>query len=192
MFGTAILPVTSLAPVPVKVGAETVPLGVPLTDTLPSAPVKVGCVKALTLVATVVFAPFVGNVPALNDPADHPRVRFSFDTVAVMLGKVHVGNVPTAVIEFTVVVFNVTAPPVLVPAGVNLPVDVVAEPVKVGCDTVPAGVYVAVPEAAALTVAVLFVVAFVETLTVPDGVNLPVDVVELPVNVGCETVPAGV
>ena len=41
VFGTGILPVTSLAPVPVKVG----------------------CVTDLTDVATVVLLPFVGRVP---------------------------------------------------------------------------------------------------------------------------------
>ena len=78
------------------------------------------------------------------------------------------------------------------PAGVKLPVDVGALPLNVGCDTVPAGVYVAVPDDAALTVAVLFVVALVVTVTLPAGVKLPVDVSALPLNVGCDTVPAGV
>jgi hypothetical protein len=41
VFGTGILPVTSLAPVPVNVG----------------------CVTDLTDVATVVLSPFVGRVP---------------------------------------------------------------------------------------------------------------------------------
>ena len=51
--------------------------------------------------------------------------------------------------------------------------------------------YVTVPDTAD-TVAVLFVVAFVDTLTDPSGVNAPVDVSELPLNVGCVTVPDGV
>ena len=50
----------------------------------------------------------------------------------------------------------------------------------------------AVPDDAALTVAVLFVVPFVVTETAPDGVNLPVLSVEEPVNEGFDTVPAGV
>lgn len=41
---------------------------------------------------------------------------------------------------------------------------------KVGCDTVPAGVYVTVPELAGETAAVLLVVALVVTVTVPTGV----------------------
>ena len=113
-----------------KVGCETVPDGVPETDTLPAVPVKVGCVKAFTLVATVVFAPFVGSAPAEN-----AMVKISFSTVAV-----NEGSVPTAVIEFTVVVFSVTAPPVFDPEGVNVPVEVIDDPVKVGCETVPDGV----------------------------------------------------
>lgn len=59
------------------------------------------------------------------------------------------------------------------PAGVyDLLTEIVAAvPVKVGCETVPAGVYVAVPLLAGLTVK-------------------PVALV--PVNVGAATVPAGV
>ena len=64
--------------------------------------------------------------------------------------------------------------------------------VIVGVPTVPSGVYVAVPEAAGDTVAVLFVVVFVDTVTPPEGVNFPVEVMLLPVKVGCDTVPAGV
>jgi len=48
-----------------------------------------------------------------------------------------------------------------------------------------------VPEEAGATVAVLLVVALVVTVTLPLGVNLPSDVVSVPVNVGLETVPAG-
>ena len=166
--------------VPVKVGFDTVPEGVPLTETFPSVPVndavyelgtamfpvtsltpvpvKAGAlaVYAPSPVFTVVFDPFVGSVPALQ-----PNVRTSFATVAVKLGRV-----PTAVMEFTVVVE---------PAVARL---------IVGAATEPLGVYVAVPEDAGETVAVLFDVAFVETLTLPDGVNVPVEVVAEPVNVG--------
>ena len=41
LVGTAILPVTKRTPVPVKVGWETVPSGVPLTLTVLAFPVKV-------------------------------------------------------------------------------------------------------------------------------------------------------
>ena len=47
--------------------------------------------------------------------------------------------------------------------------------------TDPAGVYVAVP-VVVLTVAVLFSVVSVLVVTDPDGVKLPVDVNELPLN----------
>ena len=70
------------------------------------------------------------------------------------------------------------------PVGVKLPVDVSESPVKEGCVTDPAGVYVAVPDAAGETVAVLFSVAFVETDTLPAGVYEPVTDSESPVNVG--------
>ena len=56
--------------------------------------------------------------------------------------------------------------------------------VPVPTEIVPAGVYVAVPLEAALTVAVLFVVAFVDTDTEPAGVNVPVEVNVSPLNVG--------
>ena len=112
----------------------------------------------------MVFAPFVGSVPWLK-----LIVRFSLATVVVS-----VGSVPTLVMLFTVVV------------------DPAVATLMVGAETVPAGVYVAVPEEAALTVAVLFVVPFVVTETDPDGVNFPVLSVDEPVKEGFETVPAGV
>ena len=115
-------------------------------------------------VFTDVLLPFVGRVPAL-----HAIVKTSPDTDVVRLG-----SVPTAVIEFTVVVE---------PALATL---------IVGALTEPAGVYVAVPDDAGDTVAVLFVVVFVLTETDPLGVNFPVDVSALPENVGCDTVPDGV
>jgi len=62
----------------------------------------------------------------------------------------------------------------------------------VGAATVPSGVYVAAPEFAGATVAVLLLVEFVVTVTFPSGVNFPVEVVDDPVNVGYDTVPAGV
>ena len=102
-------------------------------------------------------------------PWEKEMVRFSLATVVVSEG-----SVPTFVMLFTVVV---------VPADATL---------IVGAETVPAGVYVAVPEVAAETVAVLFVVPFVVTETEPEGVNLPLDWVEEPVKVGVLTVPAGV
>lgn len=223
--GTLMFPVTSLFPVPVNVGWLTVPAGVPLTLTFPSVPEKlalvgtlmfpvtkrtavpekVGCVKlSTTPVATVVLLPFVGNVPALNEPS----VITSFLLLTVNVGIVQLGKVPTFVILFTVVVLSDTAPPEHVPAGVyvvvpldaaltvavllplvrdtlpagvNVPVLVMELPVKVGWLTVPAGVYVAVPELAALTVVVLF---SLDNVTEPDGVNLPVLVVAVPVKVG--------
>jgi hypothetical protein len=61
----------------------------------------------------------------------------------------------------------------------------------VGAVTEPAGVYVAVPLLAGETVAVLLLVAFVVTVTLPLGVNFPVEVVLEPVKVGCDTVPFG-
>jgi len=48
-----------------------------------------------------------------------------------------------------------------------------------------------VPLAAGLTAAVLLVVDLVVTVTVPSGVNLPVEDSALPLNVGLDTVPAG-
>jgi hypothetical protein len=66
---------------------------------------------------------------------------------------------------------------------------VAALPVKVGCETVPFGVYVAVP-VAGLTLAVLFSLLLIDTE--PEGVNEPDDVNELPVKVGFETLPDGV
>ena len=100
--------------------------------------------------------PFVGKVPAF-----HPIVNISFATVVVNSGKV-----PTAVIEFTVVI----------PPAVDTEI--------VGAATLPAGVYVDSPDCAGATVAVLFSVVSVVTLTVPLGVNFPLDVKLLPVNVG--------
>lgn len=188
VLGTAMLPVTSLAPSPLNVGWLTVPVGVPVTDTLSAfpekdalyalgtamfpvtsltaVPEKDGCdaVYVASPVLTVVFAPFVGNVPVFQE-----IVKSSPLTLVERLGKV-----PTSVIEFTVVV---------APAVFTL---------IVGVPTVPLGVYVVVPDAAADTVAVWFVVVFVVTVTDPLGVNDPVRVDESPVNVGWLTVPLGV
>ena len=77
----------------------------------------------------------------------------------------------------------------ILPEGVNVPVELVVDPVNVGRLTEPSGVNVTVPEAALLTVAV---VPDVVSPTLPDGVKLPVDVKDVPENVGWLTVPAGV
>ena len=59
-------------------------------------PLNVGVdAEALLIpVATVTAVPPLGKVPALNQPPDQPKVSVSPDTVAVILGNVHVGSVP--------------------------------------------------------------------------------------------------
>ena len=107
---------------PLNVGLETVPSGAPLTLRVASVPVNVGVDEraALAPVMTVVLLPFVGRVPALKDPAVQLSVSVSFVTLVESVGNVQDGSVPTAVIEFTVVVCGVT--------------------VILGFETVPAGV----------------------------------------------------
>ena len=65
-------------------------------------------------------------------------------------------------ISLTFLVPRLTAVPDILPAGVNLPVEVMLSPMKVGL------------------------------LTSPTGVKLPVEVIRSPVNVGLLTSPAGV
>lgn len=90
-----------------------------------------------TPVATVVSAPLVGSVPLSKVPSVQLRMSVLFWTVAVILGNVHSGRVPTFVIEFTVAVLSVTATsPVGVPVTWILP----SVPVNVGLETVPLGV----------------------------------------------------
>ena len=65
-------------------------------------------VAVLTVVATVVSLPFVGSVPALNEPLVQEITRLSSASVPglnVNVGNVQEGKVPTLVIELTVVVF---------------------------------------------------------------------------------------
>ena len=93
--------------VPVKVGLETVPDGVPDTVTVPDVPANVPAMYLVVTLSdgfvevyeaspvfTVVLPPFVGSVPW-----EKPRVKVSLATVAV-----NTGSVPTSVIELTVVV----------------------------------------------------------------------------------------
>lgn len=107
-----------VAPVPVKVGFETVPEGVNSPVAVPAVPVnvafnsapvpvKVGAVAVadFTLVATVTAVPALGKVPGLKLPADQPRVNVSPLTVAVIEGKVQEGKVPALPKGFTEAVF---------------------------------------------------------------------------------------
>jgi hypothetical protein len=120
-----------VASVPLNVGTEIVPLGVPETETDLLVPVKLPssltavpeklpvAVAESTPVATVTAVPFVGRLPAEKLPADQPRVKFSFATVAVHAGNVQEGNVPTPDIGVTEVVVKVTVGlTVTEPAGV--------------------------------------------------------------------------
>ena len=62
-----------------------------------------------------------------------------------------------------------------------LTVVVLGVTVMVGVETEPSGVYVAVPDAALLTAAVTLELV---RLTLPLGVNAPVEVIALPLKVG--------
>lgn len=117
---------------PLNVGWLTVPVGVPVTDTEPSVPVKEG-VLAEALAPTITVAlPCVGRVPA-------PNVMASVLPVTDMVKE---GKLPVAVI---VAMFAVDGVTVMVgaltfPEGVKLPVEVIDDPEKEGWLTVPAGV----------------------------------------------------
>ena len=89
---------------------------------MPEVPVNVGA-EALAdfiSVATVMAVPALGSVPAEKLPAVQPSVSVSPLTVAVICGRVQLGNVPALPNGLTLVVFTDT--------------------LTVGADTVPAGV----------------------------------------------------
>jgi hypothetical protein len=112
---------------------------------------------------TVTGVPPDGSVPAEN-----PSVKTSFVTVADKDGSVPAD-----------------------PNGVTEAVEPAVFTLIDGAETLPAGVYVAVPLVGD-TVAVLFSVVLVDTETEPSGVMLP-DAEQDPFEkVGCDTDPAGV
>ena len=151
--------------VPVKLGLETVPLGVPLTDTLPLVPVKVG-VETLPLgvnvpVELILVPENTRLVPvpvklgwdeeALSMPVTIVLLEklgrvTAVGVFAVKLPSVHVRiNVsPLTLVPNTGMVALACVPLVTLPPPVALdatyPVEEVGVTVMVGVDTVPAGV----------------------------------------------------
>jgi len=166
---------------PVNVGLDTVPVAVPVTVTVLSADVGVTVyVEGTGMFPVTRRTPVPENVGSVTVAApSEPTVTDFF-----------VGTAPPEKLSFRFSLaavyspFSVATEPTPSITDIDLDATVTAVP-----DITPAGVYVAVPDEAGATVAVLLLVAFVVTEIPVITFTVPVPEIAPFENVGCDTEP---